>query len=89
MAASTELNIILRDARKCALLRMTQQIKLDTISLICPSCQCVAAVELDREGKSAAYFLPSRTHEEGRFAIVTDVGRGERWTRRLRLTSVA
>jgi hypothetical protein len=44
---------------------------------------------LDREGKSVAYFLPSRTHQEGRIAIVTDVGRGERWTRKLRLTSVA
>jgi hypothetical protein len=36
------------------------QIKLDSILLSCPSCQCVAAIALDREGKSAAYFLPSR-----------------------------
>ena len=53
-----------------------RKINLDSILLICPSCQCVAAVELDREGKSAAYFLPSRALEEGRIAIVTDVGAG-------------
>ena len=34
-------------------------------------------------------LTPSRAHQEGRFAIVTNVGRGERWTRELRLTSVA
>jgi hypothetical protein len=34
-------------------------------------------------------LTPSRAHQEGRFAIVTDVGCGERWTRELRLTSVA
>jgi hypothetical protein len=31
-------------------------------------------IMVDREGKSAAYFLPSRAHQEGRFAIVTNVG---------------
>jgi hypothetical protein len=43
--------------------------------LSCPSCQCVAAVVLDREGKSAsllAYPVP----REGALAIVTDVGAG-------------
>jgi len=34
--------------------------------------------------KSAADFAPSRPHQEGRFAIVTNVGSGMRWTRRCR-----
>src|ERR1700730_13545310 len=37
--------------------------------------------------KSAADFAPSRPHQEGRFAIVTNVGSGRRWTRRCRKTS--
>jgi hypothetical protein len=32
-------------------------------------------------GKSVALFRASRAHQEGRFAIVTDVGRGMRWMR--------
>jgi hypothetical protein len=52
------------------------QIKLDSILLICPSCQCVAAVKLDLEGKSPSLLSLSRALEEGRFAIVTDVGAG-------------
>jgi hypothetical protein len=40
--------------------RRIRKIRLDSILLSCPSCQCVAAIALDREGKSAAYFLPSR-----------------------------
>jgi hypothetical protein len=46
--------------------------------LICPSCQCVA-VDLAR--KSVAESTPSRSRKEGRFAVVTDVGSGMRWTR--------
>jgi hypothetical protein len=33
-------------------------------------------IVVDREGKSPAYSLLSRALEEGRFAIVTDVGAG-------------
>ncbi len=31
----------------------------------------------------------SRTHKEGRFAVVTDVGSGMRWTRELRKTNAS
>jgi hypothetical protein len=34
-------------------------------------------------------FIPIPSHSEGRFAIVTDVGCGMRWTRRRRETSGA
>jgi hypothetical protein len=34
-------------------------------------------------------FAPSRPDQEGRIAIVTDVGHGMRWTRRRRETSGA
>ena len=46
-------------------------------------------ISLHFRGKSLAYLQPSRAHQEGRFAIVTNVGCGERWTRGLRLTSAA
>jgi hypothetical protein len=36
------------------------QINLDSILLSCPSCQCVAAVALDREGKSPSFLSLSR-----------------------------
>jgi hypothetical protein len=88
MATRTALNTILRDAAKTPLLTgersafvpgMTQhashpKINLDSILLICPSCQCVAAVALDREGKSASLLVPSRP-ERGALAIATSVGR--------------
>jgi hypothetical protein len=32
--------------------------------------------------KSNLKLPPSRSHKEGRFAVVTNVGRGMRWTRR-------
>jgi hypothetical protein len=35
---------------------------------------------LHREGETLAYIAVSLALEEGRFAIVTNVGRGERWT---------
>jgi hypothetical protein len=41
--------------------------------LICPSCQSAA---IDLTPKSAATFAPSRAPQEGRFAIVTNVGAG-------------
>src|SRR6266436_6202762 len=53
---------------------------------ICPSCQCAA---VDRDPKSVATFCLSRSREEGRLAIVTDVGYGMRWTRQRRKTSGA
>ncbi len=38
-------------------------------------------------GKSDALIRPSRAHHEGRFAIVTNVGREMLWTLAHRLTS--
>jgi hypothetical protein len=52
--------------------------------LICPSCQWVA-VDLAR--KSVAESALSRSRKEGRFAVVTDVGSGMRWTRAVRETN--
>jgi hypothetical protein len=37
--------------------------------------------------ETAIEGLPSRTRSEGRFAIVTDVGCGMRWTQERRMTS--
>src|SRR5882724_257428 len=39
------------------------------------------AIALAASGKSRAHFRASRGLEEGRFAIVTNVGSGMRWTR--------
>jgi hypothetical protein len=36
--------------------------------------------DIDRTSKSAATSRPSRLDQEGRFAIVTNVGCGMRWT---------
>jgi len=47
----------------------------------------VRGVDLLR--KSAAFPPPSRAHQEGRFAIVTNVERGMRWTQWLQPTTVA
>jgi hypothetical protein len=38
-------------------------------------------------GKSSLQAGPSRAHQEGRIAIVTNVGRGMRWTLCMRKTS--
>jgi hypothetical protein len=38
-------------------------------------------------GKSALEARPSRARKEGRIAIVTDVGRGMRWTRKVHETN--
>jgi hypothetical protein len=57
------------------------------IDVICPSCQCVAGNSLATSGKSQALFPASRASQEGRFAVVTSVGCGMRWTRRRQLTS--
>src|SRR6266404_5239883 len=54
--------------------------------LICPSCQCAA---VDLTPKSVAFLRLSRSREEGRLAIVTDVGYGMRWTWQRRKTSGA
>ncbi|MBV9462000.1 MAG: hypothetical protein JO141_31400 [Bradyrhizobium sp.] len=48
-----------------------------------------AKISLAASGKSVALFRASRAHQEGRFAIVTDVGRGMRWTCECRKTSGA
>jgi hypothetical protein len=47
----------------------------DTL-LICPSCYYAAAIAVDLEGKSPAHMRHPVPHEEGRFAIVTNVGAG-------------
>ena len=41
---------------------------------------CFTEIALDVFPKSEVFFAPSRAHHEGRFAIVTDVERGMRWT---------
>ena len=48
----------------------------------CPSCQFVARRPLVSSGKSPPHSRPSRPCQEGRFAIVTNVGSGMRWARR-------
>jgi len=47
------------------------------------------AVALASSGKSQAHFHPSCRLEEGRFAIVTNVGSGMRWTQWCRSARVA
>jgi hypothetical protein len=46
-------------------------------------------ISLVPSGKSVAHFRASRARQEGRFAIVTDVGCEMRWTRKHRKTSGA
>jgi hypothetical protein len=55
-----------------------------TADLICPSCQCVA---VDLISKSVAESTLSRSRKEGRFAVVTNVGSGMRWTRVVQKTN--
>jgi hypothetical protein len=63
--------------------------------VICPTGSCreflsspsAKNISLFQKPKSVVMFAPSRTREEGRIAIVTDVGSGMRWTRRCRETS--
>ena len=57
-------------------LRITEQIGLDSILVICPSCQCVAAVALDREGKSASLLRPSRPTRGAYAHSSRNAGRG-------------
>jgi len=60
--------------------------------VICPTGSCreflsspsAKNISLFQKPKSVVMFAPSRTREEGRIAIVTDVGSGMRWTRRCR-----
>src|SRR5215468_4653815 len=49
----------------------------------CPSCQCAACRRVDLTPKSVAFFVRLALDKEGRFAIVTNVGSGMRWTRRV------
>ena len=48
----------------------------------CPSCQCVAVKRACGVGQITSIFSPIPPPQEGRIAIVTDVGSGMRWTRR-------
>jgi hypothetical protein len=48
--------------------------------LICPSCQSVAALPACRPHPKHFTFAAIPCPQEGRIAIVTDVGRGMRWT---------
>ena len=65
--------------------------------LICPTgcfANCLSSpfaknISLSPSGKSSLQARPVPPHTEGRFAIVTDVGRGMRWTRQRRKTSGA
>jgi hypothetical protein len=59
-----------------------RRISLDRNSLICPSCQNVAGVVVDRGRKSPAFSVhpvPAR----GACRPSRNVGRGERWARRV------
>jgi hypothetical protein len=51
------------------------QIKLDSDSLICPSCQNVAPIIVERERKSPAFGVRP-VPQEGTSAVVTNVGAG-------------
>jgi hypothetical protein len=48
----------------------------------CPSCQCVAVKRACGVGQITSIFSPIPPPQEGRIAIVTDVGSGMRWTQR-------
>jgi hypothetical protein len=52
--------------------------------VICPSCQSAAGISLAPSGKSSLQARAIPRPSEGRFAIVTDVGRGMRWTRHVK-----
>jgi hypothetical protein len=58
---------------------------LKRINLICPVQSCLQKYSSSRltQIKSISPSIPS--HTEGRIAIVTDVGRGMRWTRAARV----
>ena len=47
----------------------------------CPSCQCAASRRDCRNTQISGFLSPSCFYKEGRFAIVTNVGSGMRWTR--------
>jgi hypothetical protein len=65
---------------------MTEEKFSCEINLICPVQCCLRKYSASRftQIKSISPAIPS--HTEGRFAIVTDVGRGMRWTRMALLT---
>ena len=52
-----------------------------TPRLVCPSCQCAASRRYCRKPQIRTIICLVPHHAEGRFAIVTDVGSGMRWTR--------
>jgi hypothetical protein len=59
-----------------------EEIILDSDSLICPACQNVAVISVERGGKSPAFMaypVPAR----GACRPSRNVGRGERWARRV------
>jgi hypothetical protein len=53
------------------------------INTIAAATSFTAKFPLASSGKSPPHFRASRPDEEGRYAIVTSVGRGMRWTRLL------
>jgi hypothetical protein len=55
--------------------------------VICASCQSVAGACACTTSPTHFTFRTSRAHIKGRFAIVTNVGRGMRWTRRHQKTN--
>ena len=57
--------------------------------VICPSCHCAAGVRHCPKPQISGYLPLVPPSREGRFAIVTDVGCGMRWTLWRRKTSGA
>ena len=55
--------------------------------LICPSCQRAAGIFACSVGQITGTYPRIPRPNEGRFAIVTNVGRGERWTRVVQQTN--
>jgi len=60
---------------------MASLFAMTTWNLICPPVQTLSQKNLaSRRGRNSNRGIASRTQPEGRFAIVTDVGCGMRWT---------
>src|SRR5205814_9713379 len=84
-------DVLLESANRCKaeMDQAAHQSRFMSTCSDCPSCQRAAAVIIDLTPKSVPTSRPSRTPQEGRIAIVTDVGRGMRWTRQRAQTNGA
>src|SRR5258708_28707331 len=66
---------------------MTEEKFSRGINLICPVQCCLRKYSASRFTQIKSISLAIPPHTEGRFAIVTNVGRGMRWTRAVSLTN--